>query len=91
MESSRIVVRVIPRARVSELVGRRDGVLVVRVTAAPEGGRANAALCRMIAKRVGVGVRSVSVVRGASSRQKIVQVDGITAADLARALDVGKQ
>jgi uncharacterized protein YggU (UPF0235/DUF167 family) len=89
MESSRIAVRVILRARVNELAGRRDGVLLVRVTVAPEGGRANAALCRMIAKRAGVGIRSVSVVWGASSRQKIVQVDGISAMDLERALDAG--
>lgn len=85
MESPKIVVRVISRARVNELAGERDGVLLVRVTAPPEGGRANAALCRVIAKRAGVGIRSVSVVRGASSRQKVVQVDGISAADLARA------
>lgn len=91
MESPRIAVRVIPRARVNELVGRRDGVWLVRVTAPPEGGRANGALCRVIAKRAGVGIRSVSVVRGASSRQKVVQVDGISAADLARVLEAGKQ
>lgn len=91
MESARIAVRLIPRARVNEIAGRRDGVLLVRVTAPPEGGRANAALCRVIAKRVGVGIRSVSVVRGASSRQKVVQVDGIRAADLARLLEAGEQ
>ena len=82
--------RVIPRARANELAGERDGVLLVRVTAAPEGGRANAAMCRVIAKRAGVGIRSVSVVRGASSRQKVVQVDGISAADLACALRAGE-
>jgi hypothetical protein len=65
-------------------------VLLVRVTDPPEGGRANAALCRVIAKRAGVGIRSVSVVRGGSSRQKVVQVDGISAADLARALQAGE-
>jgi uncharacterized protein YggU (UPF0235/DUF167 family) len=90
MKSSKIAVRLIPRARVNELAGRRDGVLLVRVIAPPEGGRANAALCRVIAKRAGVGTRSVSVVRGARSRQKIVQVDGISAADLARALEAGE-
>jgi uncharacterized protein len=75
------------RARINELAGWRDGFLLVRVTAPPEGGRANAALCRVLAKRAGVGVRSVSVVRGASSRRKVVQVDGIGAADLARVLE----
>ncbi len=91
IESARVAVRVIPRARINELVGRRDGVLLVRVTAPPEGGRANAALCRVLAKRAGVGVRSVSIVRGVSSRQKVVQVDGISAADLARVLETGEQ
>lgn len=91
MENTRIAVRVIPRARANELAGERDGVLLVRVTAPPEGGRANAALCRVIAKRAGVGTRSVSIVRGASSRQKVVQVDGISAADLARTLEIGER
>jgi uncharacterized protein YggU (UPF0235/DUF167 family) len=91
MESPRIAVRLIPRARVNEIAGRRAGVLLVRVTAPPEGGRANAALCHVIAKRAGVGIRSVSVVRGSRSRQKVVQVDGISAADLARALEAGEQ
>jgi uncharacterized protein len=59
---------------------------LVRVRAAPEGGRANAALCRLLAKRVGVGVRSVSVVRGASSREKVVSVEGMSAEVLKRRL-----
>jgi uncharacterized protein YggU (UPF0235/DUF167 family) len=59
---------------------------VVRVAAPPVDGRANAALCRLIAKRTGVGVRSVSVVHGAGSRNKLVRVDGIGEEDLRRAL-----
>lgn len=91
IETSRIVVRLIPRAGVNELAGERDGVLLVRVTATPEGGRANAALCRVIAQRAGVGIRSVSIVQGARSSQKLVQVDGVIAADLAHALEAGKR
>ena len=86
MESCKLAVRLIPRARVNEIAGDRDGVLLVRVTAPPVDGKANAALCRLIAKRAGVGVRSVSVVRGAGSRDKLVHVDGISAEDLRRAL-----
>jgi len=86
MESCKIAIRLAPRARADEIVGERGGVLLVRVTAAPEGGRANAALCRLLAKRAGVGVRCVSVVRGAASREKIVCVDGISAEGLRRAL-----
>ncbi|MFZ1155381.1 MAG: DUF167 domain-containing protein [Solirubrobacteraceae bacterium] len=78
--------RLVPRARVNEIAGERDGVLLVRVTAPPVDGKANAALCRLIAKRAGVGVRGVAVVRGTGSRDKLVQVDGISAEDLRRAL-----
>jgi uncharacterized protein len=86
MASAEITVRLMPRARKNEIAGERDGVLLVRVTAPPVDGQANAALCRLIAKRVRVGVRSVSVVRGASSRKKVVRVEGITPADLRAAL-----
>lgn len=86
MESCKIAVRLTPRARADEIVGERDGALLVRVVAAPEGGGANAALCRLLAKRVGVGVSRVSVVHGVVSRKKVVRVDGISADDLRRAL-----
>jgi len=86
MQSCEIAVRLTPRARVNEIGGERNGVLLARVTAPPMDGRANAALCRLIAKRVGVGVRSVSIVRGAGAREKTVRVEGISEEDLRRAL-----
>jgi uncharacterized protein len=54
----------------------------VRVTAPPVDGRANDALCRLIADRAGVAPSRVSVVRGAKARDKVVRVEGIEAADL---------
>jgi hypothetical protein len=86
MDGCEIAVRLQPRAKANEIVGVRDGVLVVRVTAPPVDGRANDALCRLIAKRARVGVRSVSVVRGASARKKLVRVEGIDSTELLRAL-----
>ena len=86
MHSCEIAVRLQPRARANEIVGERDGVLVVRVSAPPLDGRANDALCRLIAKRARVGVRSVSIVRGASSREKVVRVEGMSLAALRDAL-----
>jgi uncharacterized protein (TIGR00251 family) len=83
---SEIGVRLTPRASTNEIGGLRDGVLFVRVTAAPEGGRANEALCRLLAKRMRVGVRDVSVVRGLASRAKTVRVYGMSRADVMRAL-----
>jgi hypothetical protein len=64
----------------------RDGVLQARVTAPPVDGKANRALCRLIAKRVGVAPSKVSVVRGEKSRDKLVRVGGIDAATLEKAL-----
>jgi uncharacterized protein (TIGR00251 family) len=77
-----IAVRVQPSARRDELVGVRDGVLVARVSAPAREGRANQALCRLIARRLGVGASRVSVIRGARSRDKVVRVDGIDHATL---------
>jgi uncharacterized protein (TIGR00251 family) len=76
-------VRVTPRAARNEIAGERDGVLLVRVTAAPEGGKANAAVCRVIAKALRVGASHVSVIRGAGSRDKLLRIDGRSDADLA--------
>jgi uncharacterized protein (TIGR00251 family) len=84
-----IAVRLQPRARADEILGERDGVVLVRVTAPPVDSRANDALCRLIAKRARVGVRSVAVVRGARAREKLVRVEGIELCALREALGLG--
>jgi hypothetical protein len=86
MEGCEIAVRLQPRARANEIVGERDDVIVVRVTAPPVDGRANEALCRLIARRARVGVRRVAVVRGAGAREKVVRVEGIGVRELRTAL-----
>jgi uncharacterized protein (TIGR00251 family) len=86
VEHCEITVRLQPRARENAIVGERNGVLVVRVTAPPVDGRANDALCRLIAKRARVAAGRVAVVRGASSREKLVRVDGIGCERLRAAL-----
>ncbi len=52
------------------------GVLKARVTAPPTDGRANAALCEMIAKQLGVPKTQVRIERGETSRHKTVLVEG---------------
>jgi uncharacterized protein len=85
-EKAQIEVRLRPRGSSDELIGVRDGVLQARVTAPPVDGKANRALCRLIAKRLGVAPSRVSVVRGERSRDKLVRVEGVAAATLERAL-----
>ena len=78
--------RLQPRARREEIVGERGDTVVVRVTAPPVDGRANAALVALVAKRAGVPKRSVRIARGERSRDKLVRVSGVSASDLRRAL-----
>jgi uncharacterized protein YggU (UPF0235/DUF167 family) len=53
------------------------------------GGAANQALRRLIAKRAGVAAGSVAIVRGERSRDKLVRVEGVSAAELRRSLAGG--
>lgn len=57
--------------------------LKARVRAAPEKGQANAALEALVAKAVGVAKSQVSVARGTTSRMKIVEIEGVSEADVA--------
>jgi uncharacterized protein len=70
-------VRAIPRAARDELAGTRAGRLLVRVTAPPLDGRANAAVCGLLAKAAGVPRSAVTVVRGESARDKRVRIAGV--------------
>ena len=82
----KLSVRVQANARRDELVEVREGVLLVRVAAPALDGRANRALCRLLAKRLGVGPSSVTIARGQRSRDKLVQVEGVDQAALDAAL-----
>ena len=73
-------VRVQPRASRDELLGERAGALVVRLTAAPVGGEANDALLRFLARRLGRPPSSLHLTRGAGARDKVLRVEGVTAA-----------
>jgi uncharacterized protein YggU (UPF0235/DUF167 family) len=88
LPAARIRLRVVPGARNSQVVGRYgEDAWKVRVTAAPERGRANADVCALIASVAGVSRSCVEVVTGASSRDKLVAVSGMEATQLARMLD----
>jgi uncharacterized protein YggU (UPF0235/DUF167 family) len=76
-----VTVRVRPRSgRTSVEVGPAG--VVVRVRAAPEGGRATEEARRALADALGVPAAAVRLRRGARSRTKVFEVDGLTADDL---------
>jgi uncharacterized protein (TIGR00251 family) len=88
--STRLRLRVSPGARKTELVGRHGDAWKVRVSAPAENGRANAAVLKLLAERVGLPRRAVSLVSGHSAREKVVQVDGLDRAESERRLGLSE-
>jgi len=83
----RLKLRVTPRSRADEIVGLTDeGVLQIRVTAAPQDGEANQAVLRLLSRALGIPRNAVRLKGGAASRDKWVEVDGMEAAEAKRRL-----
>ncbi len=74
----RLALHVQPGASVSEVTGLHGDRLKVRIASPPLDGRANAALVAWLAARTGVPPRAVRLVHGSRSRQKTVELDGVT-------------
>ena len=77
MSTTRLQLRVSPGAVRAGVVGRHGAAWKVRVAAAPEDGRANAAVVRLLADTLGLAVRDVEIVSGHGSRDKTVALAGI--------------
>ena len=84
--SARFAVHVQPRAKRTEVTGLHGAAVKIRLAAPPVDGAANDALRRFLAERLCVPRASVHVVAGLSSRDKLVEVDGLSAADARRTL-----
>jgi uncharacterized protein len=70
--------RVAPGTNRPGVVGRYGDGWKVRVTAPPEGGRANEAVLRLLAKTLGVPRRDLELAAGSTSRDKVVVLLGLT-------------
>lgn len=77
-----VMVRLQPRASRDAIEGEHDGALKVRLTAPPIEGRANKALRRLLAERLGVAISAVRIVAGEKARNKKVSVAGVTKAQM---------
>ena len=90
--STRLRLRVSPGAGRAEVVGRHGTAWKVRVTAEPEGGKANEAVARLLADTLRLPRRDVEIVSGHGARDKVVAVTGIDFSETERRLDgaVGK-
>ena len=75
---ARLKLHVTPGAREEGIVGWRGQALRLKVRARPEKGRANEAVIRLLASHLGLPRASLSIVRGATSRDKLMKVDGLS-------------
>ena len=83
----RFRLRVKAGGRADRLVGPFDGGLKLEVRAAPERGRANASVIRLIADSLGVSRTGVDIVAGHTSQDKVVEIRGASADEVSRRLE----
>ncbi len=83
-------VRVTPGASRDALLGWQGDVLRLSVAAPAQRGKANEAALRLLAAALGLPRECVRIVRGHTSRQKVIAVQGLDEADVRGRLDVGR-
>ena len=67
-----------PGAKRNEIVGFKEGVLYAKVTALPQKGQANRALVELMAQTLGMPKSAIDIIRGQSSRSKVIAVQGLS-------------
>ena len=67
-------------------MGERDGAVLIRIAAPPVDGKANQALIAFVAKTLGLPKGAVTILRGETSRNKVIRVEGQSPADVRAAL-----
>lgn len=73
----KISVKVLPKSSKNEIVGWKGEILKVRLTAAPEKGKANESLIALLAKEYGVSKSSITILKGTTSQKKLVEIKGL--------------
>jgi uncharacterized protein len=81
-----LAVYVQPRAARTEVAGRHDGCIKIRLAAPPVDGAANAALVEFVAERLGLAKQRVRLRSGHASRRKLLEIDGLGEAEILAAL-----
>ena len=78
---------VLPRSSKSKIVGLHNDDVKIKLNKPPIDGQANAECCRVVAKYFGVPKTQVSVLRGTSSRQKTILIEGASASAVIEMLE----
>ena len=83
-------VKVVPGASRTRLLGVSDGRLRISVVASPEKGKANQAVIALLAEKLGVRKRDVTVAHGATSPRKTIRIERVTEAGVRAVLEPGR-
>jgi hypothetical protein len=83
--------RIVPGSSRTAVCGLFDGMLKIKVSAAPEKGKANQCLLEFLAKQLGVKKNAVHLVSGQTNRVKRLQVSGISSAMLLKKLNLNNE
>ena len=83
-------VKVQPRARRNAILGEIGETLKIAITAPPVDGKANQACVEFLAELLRLPRSSIAIVSGQTSRNKVIRVTGITAAELQNLLQLHK-
>jgi uncharacterized protein (TIGR00251 family) len=85
-EGARLEIRVKPRSSRTAVIGILDGTLVLSLTAPPVDGQANESLTKFLAKWTHRPPRTVTLVNGAKSKNKLINFSGLSAEQLEEVL-----
>jgi len=70
-------IKVQPRSAKTEVIGVHDNILKVKVTSAPEGGKANKQVIELISRYFNVKKSSVKIIKGETSSLKLIEIEGL--------------
>jgi len=86
--STKLSVKVTPNAGRNAVSGFTDGVLYIKIAAPPEKGKANKELIDYLSRTLGVGKSSLHLIKGQTSRNKVISIEGLSQADIIRRFSV---
>lgn len=82
-----ISVKLQPRSSRNQVVGREGDIYRIKVTAPPVDGKANAALVKLLAKKLGIPPKKIDILSGHASRLKTIRIQDLSLPDVSARLD----
>ncbi len=77
-EPAKLIIRVHPGASKNMITGCNEGILNIKITTRPEKGKANETLIRFLSDLLGIAKSRISIVKGNTTRNKLVAIQGVT-------------